>query len=71
MTKSQRLLNAAKILRENCQKIDVACTGCIFNKHDPDALFFKGCLLNDPDHLPETWNLEIIESEEENDSQGD
>lgn len=34
-----------------------------------DSVFFKGCLLNDPDHLPETWELEKIQDKVEQEEQ--
>ena len=58
-------LKAAKTLQEYCQSITVDCAGCIFNKHDINGMFWKGCLIDDPDHLPETWELEKIQDEVE------
>lgn len=55
MTKNERALKAAETIRKYCQSISIDCEGCIFNK--------KGCMLNDPDHLPETWELEKIGKE--------
>lgn len=53
-------LEAAKVIQQYCRdhgKVDMYCKGCIFNNHV--------CVLNDPDHLPETWELnklgELIE----------
>ena len=61
MTKNERALKAAETIRKYCQSISIDCAGCIFNKHDLNSMFWKGCILNDPDHLPETWELEKIE----------
>ena len=58
--KDKSALKAAKQIREYCKSIPVPCEGCIFNKHDPESFFFKGCLLHDEDHLPETWEIEKI-----------
>ena len=61
MTKPDKTaLKAAETIREYCQSIvsDVdgyVCVGCIFDEH--------GCILNDPNHLPETWELERIGKE--------
>lgn len=57
MTKHERAMNAAKAIRDYCQKMPIDCKGCIFNQGREDAVFFKGCILNDPDHLPETWQI--------------
>lgn len=62
-------LKAAKTLQEYCQSITVDCAGCIFNKHDIHGMFWKGCTLNDPDHLPETWELEKIQDKVEQEEQ--
>ena len=48
-------LKAAKKIKEYCQSInrdidEFMCMGCIFDRN--------GCVLNDPDHLPETWQLD-------------
>lgn len=53
-------LKAAETIREYCKSMPIDCEGCIFDKCDPEAVFFKGCLLDDPDHLPETWEIEKI-----------
>ncbi len=63
MTKNERALKAAEIIRKYCQSISTDCAGCIFDKHDPNGMLWKGCMLNDPDHLPETWELEKIRKE--------
>ena len=45
-------LEAAKVIQQYCKehgKVDMYCKGCIFNYHI--------CVLNDPNHLPETWEL--------------
>ena len=54
-------LEAAKVIQQYCRdhgKIDTYCNmyckGCIFNNHI--------CVLNDPDHLPETWELNKLGS---------
>lgn len=56
-------LKAAETIREYCKSIPVYCEGCIFNKNDPEGLFFKGCFLwdNDP---PETWEIKKIKEGE-------
>ncbi len=56
------VLKATETIREYCKSMPNDCEGCIFNKHDPEAVFFKGCLLDD-DNLPETWELERIKKE--------
>ena len=63
--KSEVALKAAQTIQAYCQSIDKDCTGCIFNKHESDV-WFKGCFLNDPDHLPETWELEKIKEVHKN-----
>ena len=57
------VLKAAETIKEYCELMPINCEGCIFNKNDPAGLFFKGCLLQDPDHLPETWEIEKIKKE--------
>lgn len=59
-TKLETVLKAAKTIQEYCKSKDSACTGCIFRYRKQDALWGKGCILDDPDHLPETWKLETI-----------
>ena len=49
--KDKSALKAAKQIREYCNSIP-GCKWCIFYKN--------GCLLNDPDHKPETWEIEKI-----------
>lgn len=52
MVTNSEALEAAKVIQQYCQdhgKVDMYCKGCIFNNHI--------CVLNDPDHLPETWEL--------------
>ena len=66
MTKAERAIKATKYLREYCQSMPIDCEGCIFDKNDPDAMLWKGCLLNDPDHLPETWELEKVKTKAKN-----
>ena len=61
----ERALVCAETIRKYCQSITVDCAGCIFDKHDPNGMYWKGCMLNDPDHLPETWELEKIGKEPE------
>ena len=41
----------------------------IYCKHDIHGMFWKGCTLNDPDHLPETWELEKIQDKVEQEEQ--
>lgn len=64
MVTNSEALEAAKVIQQYCiqhDKIDTYCNtyckGCIFDNHI--------CVLNDPDHLPETWELnklgELIE----------
>ena len=65
MTKAERAIKSAKYLREYCQSIPNDCVGCAFISKDPTSVFRKGCLLNDPDHLPETWELEKVEVSDE------
>lgn len=64
---SKRALKAAKIIMEYCKSINGegndCCAGCIFDSNDPDGIFWKRCILNDPDHLPETWQIEKLEEE--------
>lgn len=54
-------LKAAEKIRKYCKSMPNDCEGCIFNKHDPEAVFFKGCLLDD--NLPENWEIEKIKKE--------
>ena len=54
-------LAAAQVIKAYCQTVDnrnqmnlhdyIACKNCIFDGNN-------GCILSDPDHLPETWELE-------------
>lgn len=60
MTKNERALKAAETIRKYCQSISIDCAGCIFDKHESTGILWKGCMLNNPDHLPETWELEKI-----------
>ncbi len=62
MVTNSDALEAAKVIREYCQMIPASCEGCIFVENDPEVVFFKGCLLNNPDHLPETWELNKLGS---------
>lgn len=58
MVTNSEALVAAKTLKRYCELTNTDCDGCIFNRHEPDGLLFTGCVLCDPDHLPETWELE-------------
>lgn len=58
MTKHEKALQAAEVIKEYCQSIPTGCKGCVFNQNDKNSIFYKGCKLNDPDHLPETWQIE-------------
>lgn len=61
MTQEQiEVLEAAKRIKEYCNTIDISCEGCIFRQFR----LGKYCLLNNPNHLPETWELEKIKQEE-------
>ena len=42
-------LEAAKVIQQYCIQHDMYCKECIFNN--------RICVLNHPDHLPETWEL--------------
>ena len=50
-------LKAAKAIREYCKSKNNECDGCVF-RPKPDEAIFYGCKLNNPNHLPETWELE-------------
>ena len=65
MITPQDAMDAANAIKEYCQSIPVNCEGCIFRQKDSNAVFFLGCKLNDPHHLPETWELEKIFMEDE------
>ena len=61
VTKHEQAIEAAETIRKYCQTIPNDGEGCVFKK-DEDGIFWKGCFLADPDHLPETWELEKIRS---------
>lgn len=61
----KRALEAAEYLRLYCQSHS-DCIDCIFKNDYPEVLVFEGCKLNDPDHLPETWDIDSIQVSEEN-----
>lgn len=52
-TKEEEVIKAANVIKEYCKSIPVTCEGCIFRNN--------GCKLNDPNHLPETWEIGEVE----------
>ena len=58
MTKNEKALQVAELIKSYCKSKAPDCKNCIFNAHEEDAVLFNGCKLNDPDHLPETWDLD-------------
>lgn len=47
-------LKAARTIQAYCKTISEDCKGCCFYRDNCPI----GCGLNDPDHLPETWEIE-------------
>lgn len=53
-TKEEEVIQAANVIKEYCKSIPVTCDGCIFRNKE---LINYGCKLNNPNHLPETWEI--------------
>ena len=53
-TKEEEVIQAANVIKEYCKSIPVTCEGCIFRNKE---LIIYGCKLNNPNHLPETWEI--------------
>jgi len=49
--KEKQALQAAHTIKEYCKSIPSNCDGCIFSGIN------NACKLNNPNHLPETWEI--------------
>lgn len=56
-------LKAAETIREYCRSKPDSCEGCVFDIVRVFSVTDHGCLVDDPYHLPETWELERIGKE--------
>ena len=58
-------LKAAETIREYCRSKPITCEGCVFDIARAFSVIDHGCLFDDPNHLPETWELERIRAVDE------
>lgn len=56
-------LKAAETIREYCRSKPNSCEGCVFHTEIERIGADRLCLVDDPYHLPETWELERIGKE--------
>ena len=52
MMDNETVLKAAQTVQNYC-RVQPKCDGCIFHQNKIGC----GCVLDDPNHLPETWDL--------------
>ena len=56
-------LKAAEAIREYCRIKPNSCEGCVFHTEIERMGAYRFCLVDDPYHLPKTWESERIGKE--------